>query len=164
MRLHNGIMRRFAIESFEPGLVGTSSPPWLNLPQVAEVAVTSEDPQGPVELAFLGEAPGWRAGGTGDQTVRLLFDPPQRISRIFLRFVETETERTQEFSLRWSAERRGLSREIVRQQWNFSPSGATTEVEDYRVALDGVTVLELAINPDLNRRAVRATLAEWRIA
>ena len=157
-------MRRFAIESFKPELVSTSSPSWLNLPQVAQVAVTSEDPDRPIEMAFDGGKPGWRAGGTGDQAIRLWFNPPQRITRIRLRFVETEIERTQEFSLRWSAERGGLSREIVRQQWNFSPSGASTEVEDYSVALDGVAVLELSINPDLSRRAVRATLAEWRIA
>ena len=157
-------MRRIGTESFAPQHVPTSSTAWLDLEQVAQVAVTSEDPHYPIELAFNNDKHGWRAGGTGDQTIRLLFHPPQRITRIRLRFAETETERTQEFSLRWSAEPGGLSREIVRQQWNFSPEGATTEVEDYCVVLDAVAVLELAINPDLNRSAVRATLAEWRIA
>ena len=139
--------------------------PWLDLHQVAQIAVTSEDPDFPIESAFsLGVTPGWRAGGRGEQTIRLIFDPPQRIRRIWLRFHEAESERTQEFSLRWRPDKHGRVREIVRQQWNFSPSGSTTEVEDYQVNLDGVGILELAIKPDLGRRDVLATLAEWRIA
>ena len=58
----------------------------------------------------------------------------------------------------------GRSREIVRQKWNFSPSGSTSEVEEYWTNLDGVAVLELAIQPDLYGGAAKATLAEWRIA
>ena len=144
---------------------GPAQETWLNLDQVAQVAVTSEDPDFPVESAFrLGAATGWRAGGRGEQTIRLIFDPPQRIRRIWLRFQETETERTQEFSLRWQPNKDGQAREIVRQQWNFTPSGPTTEVEDYKVELDGVGILELAINPDVSRRDALATLAEWRIA
>ena len=40
-------------------------------------------------------------------------------------------------------------REIVRQQWNFSPQGSTSEIEDYGVGLPGVSALELTITPDL---------------
>ena len=58
----------------------------------------------------------------------------------------------------------GHSQEIVRQQWNFSPAGSTSEVEEYQTDLDGVAVLELAIQPDLEGGGARATLAEWRIA
>ena len=39
----------------------------------------------------------------------------------------------------------------MRQQWNFSPTGSTTEIEHYVVDLDAVSVLELAIRPDLRR-------------
>jgi hypothetical protein len=72
-------------------------------------------------------------------------------------------ERTQEFTLRWAPAADGSTREIVRQQWNFSPTGSTTEIEDYVVDLDGVSVLELAIQPDVNRRDPVATLASWRL-
>jgi hypothetical protein len=138
---------------------------WLDLKQVARVAVTSEDPNYPIESAFSSGTPsGWRAGGRGEQGIRLIFDPPQRIQRIWLRFVETESERTQEFSLRWRPESDNWSREIVRQQWNFSPQGATTEIEDYKVELDEVASLELTINPDVSKRDAVATLAEWRLA
>jgi hypothetical protein len=37
---------------------------------------------------------------------------------------------------------------VVRQQWNFSPHGTTEEIEDFTVALSGVTVMELRIDPD----------------
>jgi hypothetical protein len=43
-------------------------------------------------------------------------------------------------------------REIVRQQWSFYPQGSTTEIEDYQVNLDSVSVLELALKPDLTRQ------------
>ena len=86
------------------------------------------------------------------------------MKRIRLRFVETEVARTQEITLGWSSVQSGHSQEIVRQQWNFSPAGSTSEVEEYQTDLDGVAVLELAIQPDLEGGDARATLAEWRIA
>jgi hypothetical protein len=94
----------------------------------------------------------------------LIFNPPQRIRRIWLRFHEAEIERTQEFSLLWPPAKNGLAQETVRQRWNFSPSGSTTEVEDYQVELDSVDILELAINPDISSRDALVTLAECRIA
>jgi hypothetical protein len=138
---------------------------WLDLDKVAAVAVTSEDPECPIESALTpGDSSGWRAGSGGEQTIRLIFDLPQRIQRIWLRFVENQTERTQEFSLQWRHDKNSVSREIVRQQWNFNPQGATTEIEDYHVNLDKVGILELRINPDISRGDSVATLAEWRVA
>jgi hypothetical protein len=138
--------------------------PWLDVASLARVEVSSEHPGHPVEDA-LREAggSGWRAGASGPQTIRLRFDQPQRIRRIRLHFVDAQHERSQEFVLRWSADGKTF-RDIVRQQWNFSPSGATSEVENYAVELSGVTVLELCIIPDLSRGEVRASLAELRLA
>ena len=56
------------------------------------------------------------------------------------------------------------SREIVRQQWNFSPEGATQEIEDYDVGLTSVTALELRITPDINGGNAIAALRELRLA
>jgi hypothetical protein len=58
-------------------------------------------------------------------------------------------ERTQEFALKWATDEDGPLREIVRQQWNFSPQGATHVVENYTVDLPRVSVLELLLNPDI---------------
>src|SRR6202047_3313604 len=138
---------------------------WLDLNRAAVVEVTSEDKDHPVEAALVsGEMRGWRAGGPGTQTIRLIFDEPQRLIRIVLVFEETEAERTQEFVLRWSPDG-GLSfREIVRQQWNFSPPRTVREMEDYRVDLSGVTGLALVIVPSISREAARASLKSLRLS
>ena len=138
---------------------------WLDLVRAAVVEVTSEEKEYPVESALVsGEVQGWRAAQSGTQTIRLIFDEPQRLTRITLLFEETETERTQEFVLRWSPDGGSSFREIVRQQWNFSPPNTIREVEDYQVDLSGVTVLELVIVPDISRASARASLKSLRLA
>jgi len=138
---------------------------WLDLDREAVVEVTSEDKEHPVESALVSrEMRGWRAADSGSQTIRLIFDEPQRLARISLVFEETETERTQEFVLRWSGDGGRSFREIVRQQWNFSPPNATREVEEFQVALSAVTVLELVIVPDISRGAARASLTSLRLS
>ena len=138
---------------------------WLELEPLVEVELTSEDAAHPIESALLpGAESGWRAASPGKQTIRLMFDRPQRLGRIWLLFIEPETARTQEFALRWSPDGGQSFREIVRQQWNFSLPGTTREVEDYHVELSGVTVLELTIVPDQSGGAARASLAQWRLA
>jgi len=138
---------------------------WLNMEGLAEVEITSEDAGHPIESALLpGRASGWRAAGPGKQTIRLLFANPQRLRRIRLNFVEPRTERTQEYVLRWSPDGGQSYREIVRQQWNFSPQGATSETEDLHVELSAVTVLELSIIPDISGGNAFASLAQLRLA
>ena len=137
---------------------------WLDLEHFATVEVTSEHPSFPVELALtLREGSGWRAAQHGQQQIRIIFDDPVSLQRIQLRFYEAEFERTQEFALRWLSASGGPTREIVRQQWNFSPNGSTAEIEDYPVDLHGVAVLELTIQPDVSGREAIATLASWRL-
>jgi hypothetical protein len=138
---------------------------WLDLDQAASVEVTSEQKDYGIDAALVsGETQGWRAANTGTQTIRLLFDQPQSLRRISLVFEETETERTQEFVLRWSADGGHSFREIVRQQWNFSPLNTIREVEEYHVELSDVTVLELVIVPDISRGAARASLKSLRVS
>jgi hypothetical protein len=96
--------------------------------------------------------------------VRLVFDQPQRIKRVHLEFHEIELARTQQFVLRWSSNGGVSYREIVRQQYNFSPPGTTRECEDYPVDLDGVTTLELSIVPEISGGSARASLAQLRLA
>ena len=40
----------------------------------------------------------------------------------------------------------------------------TSELEDYEVNLEGVSVLELVIKPDVTNNEAVATLAAWRVA
>jgi hypothetical protein len=138
---------------------------WLDLDRLAEVEVTSEDAAHPIEFALLpGRDSDWRAGRPGEQTIRLLFSHPQRLRRIQLSFVESGCDRTQEYVLRWSPDGGKTFRDIVRQQWNFSPQGATSEIEDHRVDLPAVTVLELSIIPDKSGGNALASLNQMRIA
>jgi hypothetical protein len=138
---------------------------WLDLDHAASVEVTSEQKDYGIEAALVsGETQGWRAAISGAQTVRLIFDKPQRLTRISLVFEETGTERTQEFVLRWSGDGGRSFREIVRQQWNFSPPNSIREVEEYRVELSDVTVLELVIVPDISRGSARASLKSLRVS
>ena len=139
---------------------------WLHAEGFAEVEVTSEALAYPVEGALLPEpSAGWRAACAGPQTIRLHFQPPQHLTRIWLSFFEAEMERTQEYTLRWSPDYGESFHEIVRQQWNFSPRGATCEIEDHCVELPAVAILELKIIPDIRigTKAV-ASLAQWRLA
>jgi hypothetical protein len=138
---------------------------WLNVEELAAVEITSEDAAHPIESALLpGLASGWRAAGPGKQTIRLLFNHPQRLRRIWMKFVEPGAERTQEYVLRWSPDSGQSFKEIVRQQWNFSPQGTTSETEDHHVDLSAVTVLELSIIPDISGGNAPASLAQLRVA
>jgi hypothetical protein len=148
-----------------PKEVAAHEPQWLDVEKLVQVEVTSEDREHPIESALLPfDSSGWRAAQPGEQTIRLIFDRPQRLSRVWLLFIEPETERTQEFVLRWSPDGGRSVREILRQQWNFGPPETIREAEDYRVDLSGVTVLELTIIPDKSGGDARASLAQWRLA
>lgn len=138
---------------------------WLDLEILAKAELTSEDPSHPIELALRpGDGPGWRASESGQQTVRLLFDKPLRVRRIYLVFREEEKERTHEFVLRWSSDGGKSYREIVRQQYNFSAPHNTLEIEDYDVDLAGLTTLELSIIPDMSGGLARASVAQFCLA
>ena len=136
----------------------------LDLTTIALVEVTSEEKDHPIESALIpGESKGWRASEPGTHTIRLIFDRPQQLERISVVFEEKETSRTQEFVLRWSPSPDGAWREIVRQQWNFSPPHTTTEVEEYRVELSDVTVLEMTITPDIAGSLAHASLTSLAV-
>ena len=148
----------------EPENVAPVDQGWLDLQSLAQVELTSEDAANPIEAALVPSTGlGWRAAQAGEQTICLLFDELQRVRRIQLLFQEDQRARTQEFVLRWSPDGQSY-REIVRQQYNFSPPGVTREFEDYAVDLAGVTTLELRIVPDISGGDARASVAQLRIA
>jgi hypothetical protein len=161
----NESMRKRVTNLDKTGIALQPDQEWLDLEEIARVEVTSEDPEYPIEFAFNhGQGPGWRAGLTGQQAVRLQFDEPLKLRRIWLRFSEPDAQRTQQFTLRWSADDEGPLVDIIRQQWNFSPNGSSTEIEDYKVDLSRVRILELVIDPDLGEGQTVATIADWRLA
>lgn len=157
-------MRKRTINSDSEGIL-RSGDDWLDLDRLAQVEIMSESAEHPIESALMPDrGPGWRAAQPGKQSIRLIFDQPVSIGRIFLRFEEEEQGRTQEFVLRWLPEGRQSRREIVRQQYTFSPPATTQETEDYSVKLNGVIALELEIVPDISGGGAYASLAQMRLA
>jgi hypothetical protein len=145
--------------------IPSAEPVWLDLERLARVELSSEEPSHPVEAALIsGDTRGWRAAHPGEQTIRLLFDEPLSLRHIRLVFTETAHARTQEFVLKWSEGGGRTYREIVRQQYHFSPPDTTRELEEYGVELDGVGALELQIVPDISRGPACATLEQLRLA
>jgi hypothetical protein len=137
----------------------------LNLERLAEVEVSSESAEHPIESALIRSGGrGWRAGEPGAQTIRIIFDHPVRLGRIRLKFDEHEQPRTQEFVLRWLPMGENTFREIVRQQYTFSPAGTNQEIEDYRVDLNDVSALELKIIPNISGGEAYASLAEMSLS
>lgn len=157
-------MRKQTIDSGSEAVSG-SGDVWLDLERLAQVEISSESGEHPIESALIPDrGPGWRAAQPGKQTIRLLFDQPLTLGRILLRFDEKERGRTQEFVLRWLPEGQDSPREILRQQYTFSPPATNQEIEDYRIRLNGVTTVELEIVPDISGGGAYASLAQMRLA
>lgn len=156
-------MRKRIITQNAPHSPTDNREKWLDVEHFAQVEITSEDSAYPIELAFRPDMEtGWRAAEPGAQVIRLLFDEPLRIEHIRLAFQEEEIPRIQEFVLRWSPDGQ-YYREIVRQQYTFSPPHTSREVEDFRVDLTGVIALELKIVPDIRGGSARASLTELHL-
>ena len=121
---------------------------WLDLSQCAAFEVTSEESGSPLENALSPDEKKWIAASPGVQTIRITFDEPQNISKIFLLFEETANARSQEFVLSWQQVGQPGWQEIARQQFNFSPPGTTIERENFTVSLQRASALELLITPE----------------
>ena len=161
----NEFMRKRVLGSTQLPRDAADGHEWLKLQDIAEVQVTSEAEGYPIETVVnFGAGPGWRAASPGIQRIRLVFDQPQSIRRMRLQFNESDVARTQEFTVRWSGRPDEPLKEVVRQQWNFSPDDSTAESEDYAIDLKGASVLELTIDPDRGAGEALAKLADWRLA
>lgn len=140
----------------------------IPIADVATVQVTSEVVDHPIDNAFDNRrGPGgsrWIAEGPGEQTVILVFDAPQTIRRISLEVEELAVSRTQELSVSVSSDGGRTYRDLVRQEYHFSPPGTSFEREAWSVAADAVTHLRLAIKPDKGGRVGRATLTSLALA
>ena len=134
----------------------------IDVAAVATVLMTSEDPDHPVDHAFDAHpGPGgtrWVAGEPGEQTLILAFDAPQAIRRVALEVEEREVSRTQELQLAVSSDGGRTYREVLRQEYTFSPSGSTFEREDWAVNAECVTHLRLVIRPDKGDKPCRASI------
>jgi hypothetical protein len=140
----------------------------IDIAAVATVLVTSEAPEHPVDFAFdHHRGPGgnrWIAGEPGEQTLILAFDAPQAIRRVALEVEEPEVARTQELQLAVSTDGGRTYREVLRQEYNFSPPGTSFEREDWTLDAVGVTHLRLRIRPDKGSKPCRATITSLALS
>jgi hypothetical protein len=144
-----------------------AQPLGLDVSSLATVLVSSESEDHPVENAFdARRGPGgtyWMASERGEQTIILEFDAPQTIRRVNLEIEEKEASRRQEITLSVSVDAGTSYREHVRQEYNFSPPGATFQREEWQLSADRVTHLRLRIKPDKGETECRATLTSFAV-
>jgi hypothetical protein len=138
---------------------------YLDLEHLAQVEISSECQDHPIESALVdGSEAGWQAADPGEQTIRLIFDQPQSIKHIALLFDEQEQSRTQEFVLLWRMDSEDYFREILRQQYHFSPPNSAQEIENYTVDLKHLKALELRVIPDISGGEAFAKLTRLRLS
>ena len=92
---------------------------WIDLNHFARVELSSNENPVQLKATALAKNPGrtWRPKEPGPQTIRLVFEVPQSITKVRLVFIEEQLERTQEFVLRWRGQAGKEYQEIVRQQY-----------------------------------------------
>jgi hypothetical protein len=125
----------------------------IDIAGCATIAYSSEDPAHPVEHMLDGRnGPGaTRWVSARPDTVEHIvveFDRPQAISRLLYEVEETLRERTQEVRLDVSEDGGQSYRQILVQEYNFSPRGATYQREEQRFNLRQVTHLHLTLVPN----------------
>jgi len=134
----------------------------LDLDKLATVIVTSEQPDNPIEHALLGptgrESSRWVAGESGRQVVTLAFDAPQQVAEVSVEIEDLVQERTQQLELEVSRDGERSYQVVVRQEFNFSPSGTTWERETWRIGDAPVTHVRLSIVPHKGGGDTRAML------
>jgi hypothetical protein len=88
----------------------------------------------------------------------LAFDMPQTIRKVIVEVEETDISRTQEMDVSISDDGGHTYRELVRQEYTFSPPGTTFEYEQWSVHAEEVSHFRLRIKPDKGDKVCRATL------
>jgi hypothetical protein len=139
----------------------------IDIAGCAAIAYSSEDPVHPVEHMLDGRCgPGatrWTSARP-DTTEHIVieFDRPQTISRLVYEVEETMRERTQEVRVEVSEDGGRSYRQILVQEYTFSPGGATYQREEQRSNLLQVSHLRLTIVPNKNGSGT-ATLTALRL-
>ena len=131
---------------------------WLDLDALADVTIVIGGRRVDRRLRM------WSADSPGEQLIEIRFHHPTSVSRMRVVSSEIEQSRTQEMTISASLDRGERHREVLRQQFNFSPNGATEEVEEYALQLEDVSAIQLRIVPSIDGRPAVARVTELRVA
>jgi hypothetical protein len=138
-----------------------------DIASIATVLVTSESPDHPVDHLFDARdgrgGTRWVAAADGEQAVIVAFDTPQVIREVSLEVEELDTSRTQALVLSLSRDGGRTYREILRQEFTFSPPDTTFERENWTVPAESVTHVRVVVQPDKGNAPRRATLTSLTI-
>jgi hypothetical protein len=121
----------------------------MNLANLATLAYSSEDPDYPIENILNAGSPEWRAAVPGvTEELVIEFDEPQSFNRLVYEVRETEARRAQEIQIDASDDNCRSFRQLLVQEFTFSPDGATFQREDLHVLAEAITHLRLVIIPN----------------
>jgi F5/8 type C domain len=139
----------------------------IDIAGCATIAYSSENPAHPVEHMLDGRCgPGatrWISARPDTvEHIVVEFDRPQAISRLVYEVEEAMRERTQEVRVEVSEDGGRSYRQILVQEYNFSPGGATYQREEQRFNLLQVTHLRFTIVPNKSGSGT-ATLTAFRL-
>ncbi len=139
----------------------------IDIASLATFAYSSEDPNHPLEHLIDGRC---GRGGTRWASARpntterivLEFEPALRISQLVYEVEECCEERTQELRVEVSTDHGRTYRQVLAQDYTFSPQGATFQHEALELDLPAITHLRLTIIPNKGGSGV-ATLTSLRL-
>jgi hypothetical protein len=146
-------LRKRALEADAATSVGTADE--IDIAGCATIAYSSEKPAHPVDHLLDGRS---GPGGTRWISARpdvieqiiMEFDQPQAISRLVYEVEEAVRERTQEVRVEVSEDGGRTYRQILVQEYTFSPGGAMYQREEQRLNLLSASHLRLTIVPNKN--------------
>ncbi|MES4786106.1 MAG: hypothetical protein C4294_10090, partial [Nitrospiraceae bacterium] len=92
------------------------------------------------------------------QSLVLAFDTARTLHKVSLEVEEPDVSRTQELALSISHDGGQTYREVLRQEYNFSPPGTSFEHEEWHIPAEGVTNLWVWIRPDKGGKPCRASI------
>lgn len=164
-QLHMSHMRKRLMSEQISSCAG--KPGEIDVASLATFRYSSEDPVHPLDHLIDGRC---GRGGTrwasarADTTecIELEFDPPQEISRVIYEVEEYRVERTQQVRVEISVDHGRIYRQVLAQDYNFSPKGATFQHEELHLDVRPITHMRLTIVPNKGGSGV-ATLTSLRL-
>jgi hypothetical protein len=146
----SGVRKRLLPKEGENPAAATGE---IDIASHAVLAYTSDDPGHPIENLIDGHdgrrGTFW-AGARPNTTECIVveFDQPQSVTRMIYEVEEGSCERTQEVRVEVSSDGARTYRQVLVQEYTFSPAGATFQREEQRFNLPPLTHLRLTIVPD----------------
>ena len=125
----------------------------IDIASHAVLAYTSEDPGHPIDNLIdghYGRHSTFWAGAKENTTERIIveFDQPQSVSWMIYEVEDCVCARTQEMRVEVSSDGGRTYRQVLVQEYTFSPAGATFQREVQRLNLPPISCLRLTIVPD----------------